>query len=97
MPPGTRPNPDLTYGLENGTMFRIPREFCDGTNPINYVINKELMTWLDSRNDPQSPTHRIINSWGVVIEFFDDDFKLEYMLTWSTQADWPELLEKEEK
>lgn len=87
------PTPSLAVseGLANGMMFRIPREFCDGDHPLRLTPNEELKEWLSARNDPAFPTHRIILSWGLIIEFFDDEFKFEYMLRWSTQAEWSDL------
>ena len=89
--------PNIPLGLEQGTMFRIPREFCVGDYAMDLHLCEELWQWLSDRNDPENPTHRIIFSWGVIIEFFDDEFKFEYMLRWSTQAEWPEILEKKEQ
>lgn len=89
--------PNIPLGLEQGTMFRIPREFCVGDYAMDLHLNEELWQWLSDRNDPDNPTHRIIFSWGIIIEFIVDEFKFEYMLRWSTQAEWPEIKEKKEK
>lgn len=83
-------DPSITDGLANGTMFRIPRDLSVG-HPMDHALDPELLEWLTARTTKDEPTHRIIHGWGLIIEFLDDDFQLEYMLTWSSMAEWPEF------
>lgn len=75
-------NPSIPEGLASGTMQRIPREHYLGDSVAMFALKPELIEWLEARTTREAPTHRIIHTWGILIEIFDDEFEVEFALTW---------------